>query len=378
MPELPEAEASRRLLETHCVGQTIVQCVVKEQGGGSRDGQFDEIVIDEGETGTTLQTKLLARKIQNVCRKGKQLWINFEDKGPSLLFHHGMTGTLRVRGVESVSYKSVATDVSWPPKFCKIMLKFSNQCLLAFTDPRRLGRVRLRQDPLMTSPIKDLAPDPVVDTIDDSRFKSLLQKTSTSIKAALLDQQRLVCGIGNWLADDILLAAHIHPETKCNELTDAQSTKLASAIPNVCKLACAVNADSNLFPKEWLFHMRWNAPRGQSTLDDGRIVLQSTVAGRSTIHIPSIQKKSGKVTSKKNNPASKSKTKLGDTNNNDNNDDSGDICKRAKSENSAIKKKNPKSVNVKTVKRRISEQPTSNVAKNGKKLKRSKSGLNQQ
>ena len=45
MPELPEVERARRLLVEHCVGLKIIKCVAVEQGGGPRDGKFDEIVI---------------------------------------------------------------------------------------------------------------------------------------------------------------------------------------------------------------------------------------------------------------------------------------------------------------------------------------------
>lgn len=38
MPELPEAEAARALVEAHCVGKVIKEVVTAEGGGGPRAG----------------------------------------------------------------------------------------------------------------------------------------------------------------------------------------------------------------------------------------------------------------------------------------------------------------------------------------------------
>ena len=47
MPELPEVECARRLLDEHCVGAKICAVNALEAGGGLRDGQFDDVVICE-------------------------------------------------------------------------------------------------------------------------------------------------------------------------------------------------------------------------------------------------------------------------------------------------------------------------------------------
>jgi Formamidopyrimidine-DNA glycosylase N-terminal domain len=47
MPELPEVESARRLLDEHCAGAKICAVNALEAGGGPRDGQFDDVVICE-------------------------------------------------------------------------------------------------------------------------------------------------------------------------------------------------------------------------------------------------------------------------------------------------------------------------------------------
>jgi hypothetical protein len=47
VPELPEVECARRLLEDNCVGATIVVADPIEKGGGPRAGLFDDIIMGE-------------------------------------------------------------------------------------------------------------------------------------------------------------------------------------------------------------------------------------------------------------------------------------------------------------------------------------------
>lgn len=237
--------------------------------------------------------------IITVHRKGKQIWIELTGPGKvpglSLLFHHGMTGHLRIKGKSSVKYaRDVAKETeTWPPKFTKIEIGFGGT-KLSFADPRRLGKVRLREDATGVPPISNLATDPITEIIDPVALSVTLATVAAPIKAVLLDQQRVVCGIGNWLADDILYEAKIHPEMRPASMNRDDFVALADAITFVCAEACRVNADSSQFPPHWLFHMRWKNPRGQSTLDDGRVIQQSTVGGRATYHVIAEQQKSGR------------------------------------------------------------------------------------
>ena len=297
MPELPEVEAARCLVERHCGGSTLKAVSDLESGGGPRTGQFDDIVICEGVNAGDLGAALVGRKLVAVQRKGKQLWFELGGSGTykAVLFHFGMTGAFVVQGHAALKYQEFAVhDEQWPPKFCKLELRFANGARLAFADPRRLGRVRLRTDPLSQPPISQLAPDPLtgVHGPDLAAFTAALRGTAAPIKASLLDQGRAVCGVGNWVADEALHLAKIHPQAVSNRLGDAQAVALLGAVRTVCRVACDVGADSERFPKEWLFHARWgrdSKPGTSRTLEDGRTVAFSTVAGRTTATVPAEQ-----------------------------------------------------------------------------------------
>ena len=51
MPELPEVEATRRVVARHCIGHRVTRVCAIEAGGGPRDGQFDDIVLGGGAKG---------------------------------------------------------------------------------------------------------------------------------------------------------------------------------------------------------------------------------------------------------------------------------------------------------------------------------------
>ena len=75
MPELPEVEAQRRTIEEATVGKQITTLVAVEQGGGPRDGLFDDKVIGEGVALEVLESSLQKRWVIGVRRRGKQLWL---------------------------------------------------------------------------------------------------------------------------------------------------------------------------------------------------------------------------------------------------------------------------------------------------------------
>ena len=49
MPELPDVEALRAAVERECQGRRLLRVELKEQGGGPREGLFDDAVFDKVE-----------------------------------------------------------------------------------------------------------------------------------------------------------------------------------------------------------------------------------------------------------------------------------------------------------------------------------------
>lgn len=73
---------------------------------------------------------------------------------------------------------------------------------LAFIDPRRLGRLRLVPDPVLShSPLSELGFDPVLNHPTLDEFKLLLRPKKGTVKGLIMDQA-FSAGVGNWIADE--------------------------------------------------------------------------------------------------------------------------------------------------------------------------------
>jgi formamidopyrimidine-DNA glycosylase len=192
----------------------------------------------------------------------------------------------------------------WPPKFWKFHLTTAspNPVQLAFTDPRRFGRVRLVDCPgdaiRQNSPLVENGPDPVIDTetFTLAYLNQKMRSRHVPIKALLLDQT-VISGIGNWVGDEVLYHARLHPEQYCDEFSDEQIKRLYESIRHVCQFAVDKLGDSDQFPEDWLFHYRWG--KGQKGaaghLPTGEKLAFLTVGGRTSCYVPALQKKSGHI-----------------------------------------------------------------------------------
>ncbi|KAH9927474.1 uncharacterized protein BXZ73DRAFT_48770, partial [Epithele typhae] len=251
-----EVERAAKLLRDVAVGKTIVKV----------DALEDTIVFTGGITNEHFVSELEGRKVADAQRYGKVFYLMLEGKGRHPVLHFGMTGMLQVKGQRAMRYREngkskTASDEEWPPRFMKFVVHLrgdsdEDETQVAFLDARRLGRIRLCQTPLTEPPISALGFDPILGMPSLEEFSKAVRKRSSPIKALLLDQS-FSAGVGNWVADEILYHARVHPEERCNVLTEAQVQALHEKISYVCETAVSVNADDTKFPENWLFQHRW-------------------------------------------------------------------------------------------------------------------------
>jgi formamidopyrimidine-DNA glycosylase len=116
------------------------------------------------------------------------------------------------------------------------------------------------------------------------------------IKAMLLDQA-VISGIGNWVGDEVMYDAKMHPEQYCNTLSDEQIEQLHRSIHYVCGTAVDLLGDSEQFPDTWLFKYRWGKGKKDASniLPNGHKIAFLTVGGRTSAVVPALQKKTGPV-----------------------------------------------------------------------------------
>ncbi|KAJ5631257.1 uncharacterized protein N7484_011357 [Penicillium longicatenatum] len=295
MPEHAEVARIVHFIRKHLVGKTLSKV----------QAQHDDIVY--GKVGTSaeeFQKSIQGKKIVGAGQQGKYFWITMSSP-PHPVMHFGMSGWLKIKDADTYYYRSdKPADKEWPPKYTKFLLETSDEpkTEAAFVDARRLSRIRLVDCPAdeirQHTPLKENGPDPVADKdiVNESWLMEKLRKKRMPIKALLLDQANL-SGIGNWMADEILYHAKIHPEQISNTLSDGQIKELHTAMYYVFTTALDVLADSEKFPEHWLFKHRWGKGKKNqpSALPNGDKIIFVTVGGRTSAVVPAVQKKSGTV-----------------------------------------------------------------------------------
>ena len=284
-------------LRKHLVGKCITNVQVQE----------DNIVY--GKVGTSapeFQKAMTGKRILSAGQQGKYFYLVC-DSPPHPVMHLGMTGWIRFNNDDSSYYKpekEKPEDKEWPPRFWKFILRTEEKTEVAFVDARRLARIRLVDvagDELRnTSPLKENGPDPVIDKeiLTAEWLAKKLQSKKVPVKALLLDQAN-ISGVGNWVADEVLYQARIHPEQYSNTFSDEQMQELHRCLIEVTTTAVETMSDQSKFPETWIMKYRWDkGKKDGNVLPNGEKITHLTVGGRTSAVVLSRQKKTGAVTEK--------------------------------------------------------------------------------
>lgn len=272
MPELAEVEFFRKRWSVGH-GAKVIAVHLNEGKKVFRGG--DPALLKRALTGA----RLLGSET-----KAKQMLFRFSGN-TWLGVHLGMSGELRV---EAPNYKATKHDHL-------ILLQKERQ--LVFNDPRMFGGVLLHGGKDAPHWWTKIAPAILSEEFTVEAVAAFLNRRARApIKAVLLMQERFP-GIGNWMADEILWRAAIHPRRKAGSLTGAEVRTLHRECRKVCRLALDTIAgrgnylppDLNLhIPKSWLFLHRWR-PGGKCPRT-GAALAHATIGGRTTCWSPARQK----------------------------------------------------------------------------------------
>jgi formamidopyrimidine-DNA glycosylase len=94
--------------------------------------------------------------------------------------------------------------------------------------------------------------------------------------------------------DEILYHARVHPEQRCNTLSNEQIKEIYEKTIYVPRTAVDVNADDSLFPDNWLFKHRWGKGKKKGNSDVPLLLVRMSLPARSltnTLHPNSRQGK---------------------------------------------------------------------------------------
>lgn len=259
MPELPEVEGYKVYIDSTVLHKKITRFECRDNRLlKTSTADFEKYLVKEELTGTK--------------RIGKYLFVKTSGE-KILVIHFGMTGR--------PNYYKEKDD---RPKYGHIVLTFENGFHFAFENKRKFGWWDLidsiedyKVDRKLSDDARDLS-------LED--FKDSLRKRKTFIKAVLMDQS-VAAGIGNWMADDILYQAKIHPETKVQDLSDKDIKNIFKAMKHVIEVAIENDAHYPDFPEDFLIH---NRKEGATCFHTGGEIQKIKVGGRSTYFSPDWQK----------------------------------------------------------------------------------------
>ena len=223
MPELPEVESARAVIERHGLLRSIA------------DVDDSDTFVCRPHAPGEIRHALLGAELITAMRRGKSMWFQ-TDSAPdavTLGIHLGMSGKIVIADPDGTEIDGgdywergrSPGDYRW----ARFTVTFADGGRLMLVDPRRLGRVRLNP------PVDQLGPD--AQLITPAQFRAALAAGSAApVKARIMDQQR-IAGIGNLLADEILWRARVHPARAVSSLTAAEQSRLLRATRDTVKAA---------------------------------------------------------------------------------------------------------------------------------------------
>lgn len=207
--------------------------------------------------------------------RGKQML--FEFSGDNRLgLHLGMTGKMRI---EKTPFRAEKHD--------HLVLEQADRSLV-FRDSRQFGRVRFHHGKEKPEWWRADIPE-IAERSFDQKFldRFLTRHRKATIKAVLLMQSGFP-GIGNWMADEILWRAKIHPAIRVAKLNPKKRAALLKEAKFVARESLRiVGKDFSDPPKSWLIHQRWKTggicPKHKVALR------RKTIGGRTTAWCPKCQ-----------------------------------------------------------------------------------------
>jgi len=273
MPELPEVATVRNGLKKLITGKKITSVRVL----------WTNIIKDPSVS--EFKQKIAGQKIEDIHRRGKFLLFILSDD--VVISHLRMEGKYRLEGP--------GVPLS---KHTHVIFELDTKEELRYLDVRKFGKMSLvEKEKLSSHPsLKDLGPEPTEESLETAHLVEAFKKTGRPVKACLLDQ-KIVAGIGNIYADEILYDAYVHPEKKGNELNSKEIKRLRDSIVSIMNKAVemggtTIRTYANAFGAQGSFqsHLRVYGKTGESCHRCHHTIQKIKVAQRGTHFCPECQK----------------------------------------------------------------------------------------
>lgn len=221
MPELPDLEVIREVLDRKVTGLRIVSAAV-----------LRPLVVRPLLPEVAPEAFLVGRTIREVGRRGKFLLFGLD----------GGDGAVPAREGWMVINAMLAGRLHLTPGPVRkrtrdyLALGLSDGAELTYNDTEGLGKIYLTDELARVPGYADLGPEPLDPALTLEAFLARLRQARGEVKG-VLTRGALVAGIGNAYADEILFEAGIFPMRPCTRLTAEERQRLYEAIRSVLSAA---------------------------------------------------------------------------------------------------------------------------------------------
>ena len=207
MPELPEVEIVKKSLKKNVKDKKILDVIVTNRNLRFKvEKDFEKILKN--------------RKIQNVNRYAKNIILELNGN-IYVIIHLGMTGTFHLirNNVLKNTNLSFYQSKDLPVKHNHIILIFKKFRII-YNDPRRFGFFKLLKDKeSFKLYLNNIGYEPLDKNFNLKYLKKSILFRKKCIKSILLDQ-KIISGIGNIYANEILFHSGLNPSKKGIKLKD--------------------------------------------------------------------------------------------------------------------------------------------------------------
>ena len=271
MPELPEVETIKEDLRELVVGSKIEEARV-----------LDPALI-EGVAPEEFVGRLTDTTITGIRRRAKHLIVEL-DSGDAIVFQLKIGGQFLL-----------VPPVAEPTTALMLVLSLDDDRRLFLRDETGYTRARVMDEEELEERFAGLGPEPLEEGFEVEYLRETLSHRRAQIKPLLLDQ-KVVAGIGNIYADEILYDARLHPRRKANTLTGEEWEALHGAI--LKNLSAGIEHRGTTFSlyRDVLDreghhqdYLRVFLRAGKPCPDCGGKVVKEKVGGRTTFLCPACQ-----------------------------------------------------------------------------------------
>lgn len=209
MPEWPEMEHYRRMLERVAAGRKITDVdVQREKSINVPTYTFRQAVVNQ--------------KIEAIAREAKMLLFHLGN-GQTLLLHLMLGGWMRY-----------GTQADKPDRTIQVTLQLQDRFI--YFIGLRLGYLHLYSPAELHARLSELGPDPFDPLLTEAVFRERLSRFRRPLKVLLTDQS-VIGGIGNCYSDEICYAARVLPSRKPESLSAGEMSALYNAMHAVLREA---------------------------------------------------------------------------------------------------------------------------------------------